>query len=51
MAKIHSVQPFQKHRTVSPCYDVIFTMEKQIVEYVPKDLAGKFKVGDKVWRI
>lgn len=42
---------FEKTENGIPCYDIMFTMEKQVVDYVPKDLSDKFNIGDEVWRI
>ncbi len=42
---------FEKTENGIPCYDIMFTMEKQVVDYVPKDLSGKFNIGDEIWRI
>ncbi len=33
-------------------YDLVtFEMEKQIIDYIPRDLTGCFNTGDEIWRI
>lgn len=42
---------FEKTENGIPCYDVMFTMEKQVADFVPEELSDKFSIGDEVWRI